>query len=359
IQDQAEIAVSEGLSYIDKRLKAKKEVSTEQPIQVALIAVHPQTGGIKAMIGGRNYAESQFNRVTMAFRQPGSAIKPFVTAVSFLPNQEGRVAATPATVISDEKATFAYAGQEWSPNNFENKYHGNVTVRLALQNSYNVAMVNLAAKAGLENLAGFYQRLGFKDVLPVPSIAIGSIEVTPLQLASAYTIFPNGGVKSDPISILTVTDSHSQRLEQKSSAYQRIIPTEVAFLVTHLMEGVIDQGTARSARRLGLKGAFAGKTGTTNDYKDNWFVGFSKDLVVAIWVGFDDPQPTGLTGGSTALNIWTRLMKNIYRFDPPKEFSVPSDIEWIDIDPTLGCISKSKNVLHEAFLSGTKPSKCR
>lgn len=360
IQAAAQTAVQEGLAAIDAKVKAKNpgESAEAPPIQAAVIALQPHTGAVKAMIGGRDYALSQFNRVTQARRQPGSSVKPFVLARAFLPNAEGRPAATPSTLLVDEPATFSYAGQEWTPRNFQGKYFGKATVRNALQRSLNVAFVNLAAAVGLDDLSQFFTRLGFSHPVAVPSMAIGAMEATPLELARAYTIFPNEGLRADPISILSVFDARRQALELKSATLERVVPHEVAYMVTYLMQGVIDAGSGRAARAMGLTGEYAGKTGTTNDYKDNWFVGFSRDLLAVVWVGYDEPKSIGLTGSATALEIWTRFMKKVHRGDAPEPFFVPAGIEWEDVDPELGCAVRRKNTLREVFLSGTTPKKC-
>ncbi|HLG18965.1 MAG TPA: PBP1A family penicillin-binding protein [Bdellovibrionota bacterium] len=363
-QASAEKAVSEGLAAVQAQGKRKKRKDVpplgDKPLQAALIALHPQTGAIKAMIGGRSYEQTQFNRAVQSNRQPGSAVKPFVAATALMPDEGGEVPkATATTILDDRPATFSFSGKEWSPRNYEDVYAGSTTLRGAIERSLNVATINLAAGVGLERVAQFFQKVGFPKVAAVPSIVLGTMEVTPLQLARAYTVFANAGLRSDPQSVTAVVAQDGARLTQRSMEVERVLPLQIAYLVTNVLRGVIDRGTGYGARLAGLTGDLAGKTGTTDDYKDSWFIGYSPSLLAVVWVGLDDGTPTGLTGASGALPIWIRFMKEALRRLPREPFLIPPDIEWFTVDRMKGCVGGSGESLKEAFLKGTQPPRCK
>jgi penicillin-binding protein 1B len=361
LQIAAERAIKDGIAALEKRPKKGANPPPEEKLlQAALIAVHPQTGAIKAMVGGRGYDQTQFNRATQSERQPGSAVKPFVAAVALIPPEDTTVSPkTAATLLDDHPATFSFAGKEWNPKNYEEQYVGTTTLRGAMERSLNVATINLAASVGLERVAGIFRTFGFPKVAAVPSLVLGTMELTPLQLARAYTVFPNAGLRSDPHGIMAVVDPEGARLTQRSMEVERIIPLQAAYLVTNILRGVIDRGTGYGARVAGLTGDLAGKTGTTDDYRDSWFVGYAPSLLTVVWVGYDDATPTGLTGASGALPIWIRFMREALRRLPDESFLAPSNIDWFEIDRAQGCVGGSGEKLKEAFLKGTEPPRCK
>lgn len=358
----AQQAVEKGMKAIEARvpkLKLKKE-DTPKQLQVSFVVLHPQTGAIKAMIGGRDYKTSQFNRATQARRQPGSAMKPFVAATALSPLGEGRLpAATPSKFLDDRPATFAFSGQEWSPKNYDDVYGGTVTLREAIERSLNVATVNLATHVGVDRLVSMFSKFGFSKIPSVPSIALGALQVTPLELARAYTVFASGGLRVEPQGVISVVDQNGHRLEQRSLSVKRVLSEEVAFLVTNILQGVVNRGTARSARVLGLGNPLAGKTGTTNDYRDAWFIGYSPTLLAAAWVGYDEEQTTNFTGASSALQIWIPFMKQALRRLPKEKFSVPKGVRWVQIDPKKGCAIRKGQRFQEVYLKGTEPQRCQ
>jgi penicillin-binding protein 1B len=227
-----------------------------------------------------------------------------------------------------------------------------------MERSLNVGTINLAAMVGLDRLMPAFLKFGFDSFPGIPSAVLGAVEVTPLQLAGAYTVFPNAGLRAEPLGIAAVLSSSGQRLERNSIKVDRVVSEATAFLVTYLLQGVIERGTASSARKLGLKGPLAGKTGTTDNYRDSWFVGYSPTLLTLVWVGFDDGMSTGLTGASGALQIWISFMREALRRTPQEDFSVPERITFVGIDPTRGCRSGGGEKFLEAFLEGTEPVRC-
>ncbi len=359
LQIAAHHAVGEGLKSLEKYMARKnKNLESQKKLEVAFISLSPQTGAIKAWMGGRNFEESQYNRVVQARRQPGSLIKPFVAATALSPMEDGKPVATAATVLDDSPATFSFAGKDWSPKNYEDIYGGKVTVRQAIERSLNVATINLAAQVGIRRLVTSFRSFGFDNVEEIPSLALGSIEASPFELARAYTIFSNGGLRVQPLGVSTVIDPKGQQLEQRSLKVDRVLSEEVAYLVTSLLQGVVERGTAVSVRKSWLTGELAGKTGTTDDYRDNWFVGFSPTLLTVVWIGYDDGTSTGMTGASTALQIWIRYMKEALKRMPEEKFTIPKKVKFTEIDRLIGCKGSTSEHFMEAFLPETEPPTC-
>ncbi len=352
-QHAAQAAVEKGMKQIEKKARSRlgKEYPEEE-LQTALVSMVPQTGAIRALVGGRNYSDSQFNRVVMARRQPGSAVKPFVAALALASGN------SPTLLLDDQPATFAYAGREWSPTNYDDKYFGTVTLRRAIEKSLNVATVNLAARVGIERLARFFRRVGFEDAQPFPSLALGSAEITPLRLASAYSTFPNGGMLTEPRGITAVLDQEGQRLGSPPIQIERVLTEEAAYQTTHILKGVVDRGTARSVRAIGLKGNYAGKTGTTDEYRDSWFVGMHPSLITVVWVGFDESPTTKLTGASGALPIWIRFMKEIEKKAPKEDYLEPPGLRWFEVDLERGCVGGQGETIREAFQKSQESQLC-
>lgn len=339
----------------------KEDLAPGERLQGALIAIHPQTGFIRALVGGRDYTESQFNRITQARRQPGSLFKPLVYLTAFLEDQKY----TLASRLSNEPFTFTYDRQTWEPLNYEEKEkkakeneRKEVSAREALERSINIPTARLATEIGMKKLVKVAQKLGIQSPLPaVPSLSLGSAEVTPLEMASVYSVLANGGIRALPISIKHVVGPDGEILEGKSIEIQKVVSPEASFLVTYALEGVLDRGTGRGTRLFGFSRPAAGKTGTTNEYVDSWFAGYTPDLVGVSWVGFDKEKKVGLTGAQAALPLWTRFMMKATQSKPVSEFLIPENIVFQEIDPETGGLSTSKcpSSFKEAFTKGTEP----
>src|SRR5439155_19182084 len=273
-------------------------------LQAALIALDPTTGELRALVGGREYRASQFNRAVLARRQPGSAFKPFVY-LGALSARRGDPAFTPATFVDDTPLTLKVGTTTWSPRNYEDKYEGRVSVRRALEQSLNAATVRVAEAAGLPNVIETARGLGFRGQLqPVPALALGVFEVTPLDLANAYLPLANGGLRPSRLrGIHALYGADAEVAPVNPETPDQVVSPAEAYLMTSLLQGVITSGTASAARGLGPAGGIAGKTGTTNDGRDAWFVGYAPRLLTLVWVGFDGGEPHGLSGAQAALPI--------------------------------------------------------
>ena len=354
LQRLAQDAVRDGLIRVDELLAKRKR----QKAQAALIAVDPRTGEVLAMVGGRSYNQSQFNRAISARRQPGSVFKPFVYLAAFEHAfKEGRTDITPATIVIDEPTTFMFNDEPWEPRNYENEYDGPVTLRRALAHSRNVATIKVAETIGYGQIAALWREVGAgASPRAYAAIALGVFEATPFEIATAYTLFPNGGTIR-PLKAILRMASAGQNLQIRTTATKTVARRETTFLVTNMMRSVLNEGTAASVRASGFTPDAAGKTGTTNDLRDAWFVGFTPELVTVVWVGLDDNQPLGLSGSTAALPIWTAFMtRALAGLDSPT-FQTPEGITFVDIDRDTGQVAgpACPRVLSEAFIVGTEP----
>lgn len=357
-QTAAEQAVQKGLADLDKSAASSLPKNHADPLQGALISIQPQTGYIRAMVGGRDFNNTQFNRITQARRQPGSTFKPFVYLTAFDPGRSKKTF-YPSSYIDDSHFTIESGGKQWTPENYDKKEHGQVTLRSALENSYNIATAKLALEAGLDEVVTTARDAGLtSDLKPVPSIALGSFEVTPLELASAYTIFANNGIRALPASIVQVMDKSGQVLQRKVMEVHKKFDAGPVYLTTHTLKGVMDRGTGASARKMGFNGIAAGKTGTTSNYKDAWFVGFTPSLLTLVWVGYDDNATMNLSGGRAALPIWAGFMKQVVG-DSQEDFSPPPGVVLVKVDPATGLLSGKKcpDGVFEPFIEGHEPDK--
>jgi penicillin-binding protein 1B len=357
LQRLAQDAVREGLLKVDELLKRRRSPARAQ---AALIAVDPRTGEVLALVGGRSYNQSQYNRATTARRQPGSVFKPFVYLSAFeWAAAEQRTDITPALVVNDEPTTFSFENKEWTPANYENDYEGPITLREALAHSRNIATVKVAEMTGYDRISDLWRRVGAgTPPKPYPSIALGVFEATPMEIATAFTIFPNLGEVRPLHEILRVTSGGHEIATPPVAAVKRVARPDTTFLVTNMMRSVLNEGTAASARALGFSLDAAGKTGTTNDLRDAWFVGFTPELLTVVWVGFDDNQALGLSGAQAALPIWTSFMIKALAGRPSIPFSVPDGIVFVAIDRDTGKLAAPgcPRVITEAFLAGSEPT---
>ncbi|OGQ16619.1 MAG: hypothetical protein A3B70_07720 [Deltaproteobacteria bacterium RIFCSPHIGHO2_02_FULL_40_11] len=333
----------------------KTEVMNDQ-LQAALIALEPQTGFIRAITGGRDFDQTQFNRVVQAKRQPGSLFKPIVFLTAF---EEKPAQYTLVTKRSTAPFTHTYHDQTWTPQNYEEETkEETVTLRRAIEKSINIPTAHVAIEVGISKIAKKAMQLGIhRKILAVPSIALGSIEVSPLEMATVYGTLANQGVRATPISIKYITDSQGKILESHSVHLEKVASLEAVYLITHALQGVIQQGTGLGVKYFGLEGPLAGKTGTSNEYMDAWFAGYTPNLVAVSWVGLDQEKSLGLTGAQAALPLWARFMKHAIHLRPQGEFEVPENSVSIKLDPeTLEVATKKcPETFEEVFIEGTQP----
>lgn len=359
MQHAAEESLKEGLNRLEKEYpKLLSRPEPQKALQGALVALEPANGAIRAMVGGRDYKTTQYNRVTQARRQPGSLFKPFVYLTAFAEAEEGAEDFTPASLVEDTPLTIEGGrggGKDWSPQNYDKSFHGLVTVRTALEKSFNVATVRVLQEVGPEKVIETAQAVGIDSPLKnVPSLALGTSEITPLELASAYATIANGGLRTRPYFIDSIVNNSGEILDQHFQDRYAVVTPQAAYLVNYLLQGVVERGTGQGIRRLSFLRPAAAKTGTTSGERDAWFIGFTPDLLALVWVGFDDNASLHLTGASAALPLWTLFMKRSLAGIPPSDFIPPPRIIFRKVDPETGLLC-SKGI-DEAFIEGTEPS---
>jgi penicillin-binding protein 1B len=364
LQRMASEALNSGVKNIDAQLakryaRWKKEGQPAPQVQVAMIVLDPHTGEIKALIGGRDYGESQLNHI-LARRQPGSAFKPFVYAAAFESGVDGvQPIVTPATTVMDEPTTFDFEGKEYTPANYGEKFHGEVTARDALTYSLNVATIKVAELVGYTRVTDMAHAFGLDPgIQPTPSVALGAYEMTPLEVAAGYTILANGGVRTEPTFIRNVVNAEGQSLEQNPVRSRRALDPRVAYLVTTVLEDVIDHGTGATVRARGFDAPAAGKTGTS---RDGWFAGYTSNLEAIVWVGFDDNRDLGLSGAAAPAPIWADFMKNaltLPAYRDVKPFDMPEGVIKVTIDPETLALATPEcpTTREEVYIHGTEPT---
>jgi penicillin-binding protein 1A len=311
LQEAAERAVAGGLDRLRRN-----------GLEAALVAIDPSTGDILAMVGGANYAKSTFNRATRSRRQPGSAFKPFVYAAAL---EHGY---SPVSVLTNLDRVHAPDDPDWNPRNAHGEQPTAMTLRAALMESNNAAAAGLQQAIGSRPVLVLAGSAGLNDLPDVPSLSLGTGEVSPLDLTDAYTIFPGEGQVVKPRGMIDVFDADGGNVFDQPVERERITSPEVAFQMTSMLRDVVDRGTGAQARALGVRGPVGGKTGTTDQYHDAWFVGFSSAVVVGVWVGFDQPAPIGAEayGARVALPIWADFMKRAARERAPQDFAIPEGL---------------------------------
>ena len=336
----------------------------EEPLQGSFILVQPQTGFILALSGGRDFKQSQFNRAIQAKRQAGSLFKPLVVLTAFMSKNDDGENYTPLTLLEDEPITMKIPGVEepWSPQNYDKKFRGQVTLRQALEQSINIPMINLSQKVGISRIADTARLLGIEsEIKEVPSLALGTSEVTPFELAVVFSTIANLGVKPELVSLRDVVTQDGLVLERRRLALKEVIPPSVAYLTLQMMVGAVESGTGRGIKGYGINQSIAGKTGTTSDYRDAWFVGITPDLLGIAWVGFDDNQSMNISGARGALPIWAGSMRNILSSRPEQPFIDPQGIVRVVLDKetkekiTSKCPEES--YMEEIFIENTEPNK--
>ena len=355
MQRSAEQALDSGIANLTKEYKNIRTSPT--PLEGVMLTIQPGTGYVKALVGGRNYSKTQFNRAIQAKRQPGSLFKPFVYVTAMNP-QLGPNAYTPATVLDDSPIAVQAGAAVWRPQNYDLRFHGNVAVRDALAHSYNIPAVRAAIKAGVPNVIRTATNIGVNSRLePYPSISLGSFEVTPLEIAYAYSVFANLGVKAEPVSILAVATRDGKLLESREVKMKRVAPASVCYVMNDMLKDVFIYGTAAKARSLGFSREFAGKTGTTSNYRDAWFVGYSPRILSLVWIGFDDGHSVRLAGGDACIPIWTAHMNRVAGLVPDVDWKRPDDVISREIDPQSGMLATPycPQPKREIFVAGTEP----
>ncbi|HMA18934.1 MAG TPA: PBP1A family penicillin-binding protein [Thermoanaerobaculia bacterium] len=362
LQQAGQRAVTDGLASLEKRYRRLAAAARRAPLQAALIQLEPQTGAVKALVGGRDYRLSQFNRVTQAHRQPGSLFKPFVMLAAFT-RRDLVPPVTPATMLIDSPITVQWgrrrASEQWTPRNYDGGFRGAMSVRRAVELSINIPTVRAALAADLTTVLAASRAAGIASRMePYPSVALGAFEISPMEIASAYAVLANGGVRIEPNAIVGVLTSDGRILDRKDTGLKQVLPADAVFLVDSILRGAVDRGTAAGARAGGLRGVLAGKTGTTNDGRDAWFVGFSPRFLATIWVGYDDNRGLNLSGSQAAVPIFADFSRSL----PPQLFAegfpVPSDVVTAEIDPDTGYLFAPgcPRRMTEVFISGTAPT---
>jgi penicillin-binding protein 1B len=367
LQRVATAAVDSTIHIVDERVDRlhKKNKPGESYVypQVALVALNPHTGQVLALVGGRSYGTSQLNHA-VSKRPTGSIFKPFVYASAFNTSLEGATLSgqtrpfSQVTMLSDEQTTYDSGGQEYTPRNFEGVYHDQVTARFALQKSLNNATIGLAALVGFDRVAALAREAGLKGVRGTPSMAIGSYDATPLDMAGAYTIFSNNGLYLNPWMLASVRNSTGDIIADYTPTSKQILDPRVAYLTTDMLENVINHGTGAKTRSLGFTAPAAGKTGTDHDA---WFAGYTSNLLCIVWVGNDDYTDIKIEGADAAAPIWAEFMKKavlLPQYSDTHYFSAPQGVDMVKIDKATNLLSDGScpDGVDIAFLDGTAPT---
>ncbi|MGA6971815.1 MAG: PBP1A family penicillin-binding protein [Candidatus Binatus sp.] len=355
LQADAVDAVTDNIAQLEKNHRRLRRAGSDAKLQTSLVALDADTGAIRAMIGGRDYSESQFNRAANAQRQPGSAFKPIVYLAALDPERAPfSPPLTLASTLPDEPMTFG----GWTPANYERTYQPQVTVVQALYESLNVPTAYVGNELGPATIVKTAHEMGINEDLPaVLPISIGADETTLLELTSAYQVFATEGLQSPPYAVEAVVDAKGHQIYLHEDVENRVIRPAVAYLITGALKAVLRYGTGASAGRLGLDFPAAGKTGTTQDYKDAYFIGYTPAIVCGVWVGFDEPESLGLTGAQAALPVWVQFMQDAAPADP-EDFPEPSGVTMATIDPESGGLATSAcpKQVELPFLIGTAPT---
>jgi len=352
VQEAAEKALEKGLARLEKSYPSLMRSNPERRLQGAVIAMQPKTGYILAMVGGRDYSTSQFNRATQAHRQPGSAFKPFVYLA-------GLDQFTPATLLSNNPKQYEVEGKVWMPHNLGPVSEKGIRMRDALARSDNLATVDLAMKVGLDRIVNTVNTFQFSTpIKPQPALALGAYEVIPLELARAYCTFASDGVEPYPLSLKTVVAENGNILERRHMNIQNITSPAKAYVMSDMLRSVITEGTGKSLKNIGISFPVAGKTGTTNDYRDAWFVGYTPDLLVLVWVGFDNGDTLFVEGAVAALPIWADLVSAIPQYISGGWLIMPPGVVKRKICPQSGQLAVETGCpepIEEVFLTENVP----
>jgi penicillin-binding protein 1B len=371
LQRAAAQAVDMGMKLVDdqvtkrrtKRVKVGKnkfetKVEPGPQAQVALVALNPHTGEVLALVGGRNYGFSQLNHA-VARRPTGSIFKPFVYAAAINTAVDGaNPVFTPASMVTDQPSSFAYGDQIYEPRNYKEEYHGEVTARYALAMSLNNATVKLAEEVGYDKVADLAKAAGITSVKATPAMALGSYDATPLDMAAAYTVFANAGLRISPAMVNSVRNAAGDVVMDFKPERRQVLDPRVASVMTNMMEGVLNFGTAFEVRTRGFDAPAAGKTGTSHD---GWFAGYTSNLLCIVWVGFDDYSDIHLSGAQTAAPIWAEFMKKavtLTQYSDVRSFSQPAGVVEVQLDKTTNLLATPScpETYTAAFIAGTEPN---
>lgn len=369
LQRAAAAAVEIGIKLVDdqvtkmrtKRTKVNGKIETTvlpgPQAQVALVAMDPHTGEIKALVGGRNYATSQLNHA-LAKRPTGSIFKPFVYAAAMNTALDGSAAViTPASIVTDQASTFAYGDQIYEPRNYKEEYHGDVTLRYALAMSLNNATVKVAEEVGYDKVADLAKAAGISSVKATPAMALGAYDATPVDMSAAYTTFANGGVRLSPLLVNSVRNAQGDVVVNFGTDKKDVLDPRIAFVMTNMLEGVVNFGTAYGVRQRGFTAPAAGKTGTSHD---GWFAGYTSNLLCIVWVGYDDYSDIRLSGAQTAAPIWAEFMKKavaLPQYENAKPFTQPEGVVDVALDKATNRLATPScpETYTIAFVAGTEP----
>ena len=364
LQHAAADAIQAGVQGVDKLLAKRyaawaKKGEPATRVQVALVAMDARTGEIRALVGGRNYGESQLNHA-LSHRQPGSVFKPFVYAAAFDNAAEGFTPiVTPVTTVDDVPTTFEFDGKEYTPDNYGEEFYGTVTVRDALIHSLNVATVKVAELIGYQRVVNLTRQMGLgANIQPTPAVALGAYEMTPIDVSAAYTPFATNGFRAEPLFLRSVLAADGTVEETAGPRVRAVLDPRVAFLTTSIMEDVINRGTGVTVRSMGFTPVAAGKTGTS---RDGWFAGFTSNLLCVVWIGFDDNRDLGLSGSASAAPLWAEFMKRataLPQYKNTADFDPPPGVIAEMIDPKSGQLANSScpDSVQEYFIAGSEPT---
>jgi penicillin-binding protein 1A len=356
MQRTAEQTLREGLQALAARQASKvagKGAAAPPVPEGAVILIEPQTGYIKALVGGADFARSEFNRAVNARRQPGSAFKPFVYLAAL---EAGR---TPAELLDDSPLSYTFAGRTWSPENYDNKFRGQITLQQALEESVNVPTVRLAESIGIGRVVDAARRLGIQSPLQANlALALGASDVTLLELTAAYAALANQGARMEPIPIRYITDAQGRLIDENIPQGRDAVNPAAAYVLTQMLRGAVERGTAVSAKALGRP--IAGKTGTTNDFSNAWFVGYTPTLAAGVWLGHDRVRTLGPdeTGAKAALPVWIAIMREVLKDQPAEDFSPPENVALARVDMLTGFLANPScpRPVIMAFVAGTEPT---
>lgn len=351
-QRAAEEAARNGARSLETRHSWIRQQSRTDPLQVAILSIDPRSGGVRALVGGTNFERSPFDRTSQMRRQPGSAFKPFAYLAAIASKR-----VTAATLLLDAPVKVELSSNEvWEPQNYDEQFRGRVTLREAFERSLNVPTVRLTEDVGARRVLKVAESMGIEKVRNVPAMPLGVGEVTMRDLTAAYTAFPNLGERVEPFLLTAVRDRRGKAIYEHEVERKRVVDADSAYVMHTLLRGVVRRGTATRLRRYNL-GYVAGKTGTTNDYRDAWFVGYTADMVTSVWVGFDRGAPLRLSSSEAAIPVWGAYMREIpHEAAAPKP---PPGVTFRQIDPEAGMLWRKgcPGPITEAFLDGTAPTR--
>ena len=351
-QKAAERAAKESANRLESRFRWIREQSRKDPLQVAILSIDHKNGGIRALVGGADFRRSPFDRTSQMRRQPGSAFKPFV----YLAAIHSKKSTTSSLLLDAPVKIELTRNETWQPQNYDQNFRGRVTLREAFERSLNVPTVRLTQQVGLKRVKDTATDVGFADIDPIPALPLGVDEVSMRELTAAYTIFPNLGERVEPFVLTSVKDRAGKVLFQREVKRKRVADANATYVMHTLLRGVVRRGTATRLKRYGL-GHVAGKTGTTNDYRDAWFVGYTADMVTSVWVGFDRGAPLRLSSSEAAIPIWGTYMSDLPSAAAAPE--PPDGVTFRDIDPESGMLWREgcPGPIREVFLDGTAPTR--